>query len=126
MARPSGIDGIVVREFSRPFEYGESDCCLSVANVLVALGRADPAASWRGQWKDEADAVAITRGDLETIIPREAARLGWPEIDPGTAKPGDIGLSLGVLLIRTENAWAAKSEKGVVVMRRAQRAWRTA
>lgn len=122
----AGIDELVSAEMSRPFVWGECDCGHAVANVLATLGRGDPAAPWRGKWRDEAGALAVLGGPIGEMMPVIAARCGWPEIVPAEAAPGDVGLARGALVIRTERAWVGKGLRGLVVLRRADRAWGTA
>lgn len=119
------IDAAVRSRFSQPFVWGRCDCCMAVADVLVAMGRPDPAAPYRGRYHDEAGAAEALRGGVAGMMDREAARLGWREISPSAALPGDVGVCKGVLLIRTETAWAGKGLRGAVILRRAERAWRT-
>ena len=35
---------------TRPFSYGDHDCCLFAANVVEAMTGVDPATEWRGRY----------------------------------------------------------------------------
>lgn len=118
----AGIGDVAFDHMMRPFTWGESDCCLAVCDVLAALGWPDPAASYRGAYADEIGARAF--GSAEDIAARECARLGWPEVDPATAMPGDVGVYGNSLMIRSEAAWIGKAESGLVTKQHVRRAWR--
>lgn len=70
-----------------PMEWGKSDCALATADIYVAAGMPDPAASFRGRYSTRIGAYRkLGRNGLLAAV----AALGWPE----TAKPeeGDLGL----------------------------------
>lgn len=114
----------VERRMLRPFEWGRSDCCLAVCDALADLGWPDPAEAYRGRYADEAGARAVMRGSVEDVAERETARLGWPEIDPESALPGDVGVFGRSLFIRTQAGWMGKSTQGVVIKKTVRKAWR--
>lgn len=117
---------LIERHMAAPFVWGVSDCCLAVADVLVGLGHADPAADFRGRYADEVGARAVMGGTVAEFAARMAARLGWQEIAPRDARDGDVGLVHLTIAIRAGGWWHAKSLQGWAMLRRAERAWRPA
>lgn len=55
----SDVDQIRAEWRRTSFEWGESDCIMSVCNFIWSETGIDPAAPWRGSYQDEAGAVAI-------------------------------------------------------------------
>jgi len=108
----------------RPFEWGESDCCLAPCDVWVAMGFDDPALPYRGRYSDEAGARAVMGGTVEDVAVREFQRLGWPEIAPGDARDADAGVIGNTLAIFAGGWWHCKSPQGELFVRRVRRAWR--
>lgn len=119
----AGMSAIIERHMLRPFQWGESDCCLAVCNVLVELGWPDPAARFRGHYDDEAGARALMAGTTEELAAREFARMGWPPVALHEARDGDVGVSGMSLAIRCGGLWWAKSGDGYGTCK-AERAWR--
>lgn len=110
----------------RPFVWGEADCCRSVCAVLEARGLGAPGAAFWGRYDSERAAERLTGGDLEAVVARECARLGWPPVPPESAADGDIGLVGPCLALREAGWWLVKSPEGVLYKRRARRVWRPA
>jgi hypothetical protein len=73
-----------------PFAWGPQDCVTLTADWVRACIGLDPAARWRG-WNTARQALA-------TIKEAGGLRAGWglalPEISPGLARRGDVGLIL--------------------------------
>lgn len=77
----------------RDMEWGVDDCMLSVANILVHLIGVDPASEVRGRYKTRLGAYRILgRGGTLQMAKSTAKSLGWRQIRPETAMPGDVGL----------------------------------
>lgn len=80
----------------RPFSWGESDCCLTVCDGLLAITGIDPAASFRGNYKTKRGAYSALKrfagGGLAETVEKITADLGWPEVTRLTARRGDVGL----------------------------------
>ncbi|MBO9589525.1 hypothetical protein [Devosia sp.] len=64
------------------FRWGATDCSLMVADWCLANGHDDPAASWRGQYGDEASCRALVaeRGDLVAVLDACAISVGLKRI----------------------------------------------
>ena len=122
----AGLDSAIEREMLRPFHWGENDCCLAACNVLASMGFGDAAAAYRGRYSDEPGACLVMAGTTEEVAEREAARIGWPEINPADARDCDVGVVGHSLAIFSGGWWNAKSMDGVVMKRRVRRAWRPA
>ncbi|WP_272580933.1 DUF6950 family protein [Providencia sp. PROV266] len=112
---------------SRPFSWGEHDCCLFAADCAIAVCGIDIAAKVRGRYKTKSGAMRVLKsefGDLESGLSSF-----FLEIEPDRATRGDIvmfngddGKTLGVL-------WASKvwsvTESGVLpVKHQSIKAWR--
>lgn len=55
----------------RPFCWGESDCCLFVADVCLAVCDKDPASAYRGRYRTEIGAkrvLAKTHGSIAAAL----------------------------------------------------------
>ncbi|HEM6845362.1 TPA: hypothetical protein U2I45_001994 [Providencia rettgeri] len=112
---------------SRPFSWGEHDCCLFAADCALAVCGIDIAEKVRGRYKTKSGAMRVLKsefGDLELGLSSF-----FIEIEPDKAIRGDIvmfngdeGKTLGVL-------WAGKvwsvTEYGVLpVNHQPIKAWR--
>ncbi|MBN6350438.1 hypothetical protein JZM10_03020 [Providencia rettgeri] len=112
---------------SRPFSWGEHDCCLFAADCALAVCGIDIAEKVRGRYKTKSGAMRVLKsefGDLESGLSSF-----FIEIEPTKATRGDIvmfngdeGKTLGVL-------WAGKvwsvTERGVLpVNHQPIKAWR--
>lgn len=112
---------------SRPFSWGEHDCCLFAADCALAVCGIDIAEKVRGRYKTKSGAMRVLKsefGDLESGLSSFFTR-----IEPDKATRGDIvmfngdeGKTLGVL-------WAGKvwsvTESGVLpVNHQPIKAWR--
>jgi len=72
------------REYGdRPWVWGEVDCCLALADWLVAQGRADSAASLRGTYhsEDALRAILQAAGGVLPLVRQCADRAGLAETD---------------------------------------------
>ena len=129
-ARLSALDAFLSRHRDRAFEWGRFDCALFAADWLVALGRPDPAAQWRGAYAgvDGARRILAELGGLSAIATRA---LGAPRLCAFQAARGDVALiewsggeSLGV--VDTTGAGVAGASYAgfaAVPLRRARRVW---
>jgi hypothetical protein len=77
------------------FAWGTNDCCLFAADWLVALGKPDLMADFRGKYSDARGAIALWR-PVEGYAQEGATRLAaglTPVEDPARlARRGDIAL----------------------------------
>ncbi len=120
--------------FVRPFSLGESACCLTGCDGLLAITGIDPAASFRGNYKAKRGAYAALKrfagGGLVETVEKITGDLGWLEVPRLTARRGDVGLvdtELGeALAICTGPKWAVQGEHGLVFLsiKSGLRAWR--
>jgi hypothetical protein len=117
-----------------PFEWGKLDCALHVCNCIKAMTgeQIDPGAAHRGQYADEAGAVARFGGDLAAFAATTAAALGFAEVPITMAQRGDVvfvdnGTAHGALgVVSLDGRFAScMSDKGIVNVRiaRWKRAW---
>jgi hypothetical protein len=132
----SELDRLLVSGRDRPFEWGKWDCCLFVADAIVAVTGEDLAAGLRARYSSLREARWILRARYGSAsIERSVAKLfslaGVREVSPGFAHRGDpviarsgrdfqigvIGLN-GLIVINYET-------KGLVSVPRslATRAW---
>lgn len=98
---------------SRPFFWGEHDCCMFACNAIESMTGVDPAKPFRGRYKTERGALLALRRyinrDPETgqfdawegrdmgalltaVAERITSKLEMPEIAPLTAQRGDVVL----------------------------------
>jgi len=115
-----------------PFVWGQLDCCLFAADVVLAITGQDHAAEFRGHYSSATGAKkALLRYGQGEIKETMSAKLGEP-LPPLMAGRGDfvlaateLGDSLGICM---GAAAAFKSPNGVVYLRLDQClcAWRVA
>lgn len=102
-----------LKPFSLAFSWGENDCCLAVADCLVAMGLPDPMTRYRGRYSSARGALRMfaPEGGLDPAMTARMAELGYIE-DPG----GFVGLietDLGpTACLKIGRYWYAKSERG--------------
>lgn len=120
---------------ARPFAWGEHDCSLFAADIVLAMTGVDAAAQLRGGYRSAAGAARVLKrfagGGLMEAVERITRELGMPEIPPPLAQRGDVVLLenagrtiLGV--IDTHGLIAALGEDGALQLPLAcaRRAWR--
>ena len=77
----------------KPFQWGSHDCGLFAADCVLAMTDVDPAASYRGQYTDEAGAratmLALASGGLRAAWTRA---LGPAMNNVRMARRGDVAL----------------------------------
>lgn len=120
----------LARAARMPFAWGRHDCCLWVADWLVARGRPDPAAAWRGRYRTPLGAARVlTR--LGGVI-GAAHALGLEPTDRAIC--GDVGVVAVIGLdgrraeagaICTGRRWATLTAAGLLIAETTPRAaWR--
>jgi len=132
----SEFDLLITSSRNRPFEWGKWDCCLFVADAILAVTGEDLAAGLRGHYSSLREARWLLRARYGSAsIERSVARLfsiaGIPEITPGFAMRGDpviarsgrdfqIGLVAlnGSIIINSETKGLASVPRSLVT-----RAW---
>ncbi len=90
---------------SRPFQWGEFDCCLMPCDGVLAITGVDPAAKLRGRYRTlrgaQAALIRFARGGLVEAAEKIAADLAAPEVDLSFARRGDICLLTDPELVET-------------------------
>ena len=93
------LNDYIASKRHQPFEYGINDCCMFVADAVIAITGEDPIPEFRGQYNSLATSVIALRdigeGDLESTMD---ARV--PAIPIGHAQRGDIAFydgSIGIV-----------------------------
>lgn len=116
-----------------PFRYGRSDCCLWVADWLIAQGRPDPAEGFRGRYRTKLGCARLLRkhGGVLVILTGCAERAGLSPT--GAPAAGDVGV-VEVMTpdgpglsgaIYTGRRWATRAVHGLLVSEAvAVAAWR--
>jgi hypothetical protein len=90
----SEFDWLITSSRNRAFEWGKWDCCLFVADAILAVTGDDLAAGLRGSYSSLGEARWLLRARYGSAsIERSVARLfsiaGIPGITPGFAMRGD-------------------------------------
>lgn len=119
---------------TRPFSWGDADCCLTVCDGLLAITGIDPAKDFRGQYKTKRGAYGALKrfagGGLAETVEKITGDLGWPEVPRLMAQRGDVGLvntdQGEALAICIGPRWAVQGAGGLVFMslKSGLRAWR--
>ena len=132
------FDRLLVAGRERPFEWGKWDCCLFVADALLAVTGLDLAADLRFQYSSLREARWLLRArygsaSIETSVGILFLRAGLQRCDPGMAQRGDPvmarqGSDFQVGVIGLNGSVVINSEtKGLVRLPRSlvTRAWNT-
>jgi hypothetical protein len=123
---------------SRPFRYGEWDCCLFVCSAIEAMTGIDPGGEWRGKYDSPEGARSMIRaellvsGEVNHWVRAVAAAQRMGKVAPAQAQRGDVvllkrgrrGYSLG--LVGLDGGVLVAGWKGLVAAPRelAVLAWR--
>lgn len=134
------LDRYLAANRTRPFKWGEWDCCLFVCGAIEAMTGVDPAASFRGHYTSRAEAFDLMReaGGFEPFIDQLATKLGLTEVSPLFAGRGAVVLAnggpggrvLGLIalngreVLMVGEAPSGEEGIGVVPFSRVVRAWR--
>lgn len=100
-----------------PFVWGEKDCCLAVADIMLAYTGVDFAAEFRGKYKTaKGSLMALKKHGKGSLKATLDAKL--PSIEVAEAGRGDIGLvktegGESLAIIFSNIAWAMHDE-GIV------------
>ena len=115
------------------FAWGTFDCAIWACDWIRDATGFDPAASYRGKYSSEAEAIAIFGTDLGNFAATIASSIGTPEVLPKLARRGDIVFvdngtqygCLGVVNLDGRHA-ACVWQNGLLLvhMKRWKRAWR--
>jgi len=124
------------------FAWGEHDCALFACDAVLAMTGIDPAAWFRGRYRDRRTAYAALgdflglgakaapRAALGAVCARLANSHGWPEVPSAFAQRGDVGLldlrGRETLAICMGAVFVAAGPGGLVFIPHghARRAWR--
>ncbi|WGL93747.1 DUF6950 family protein [Arsenophonus nasoniae] len=86
----------------RPFSWGEHDCCLFVADCVIAVCDFDPCATIRGRYNSKIGALRVLKSEFGTL--EDALNRFFTVAQNARHRRGDIvmfdgddGLTLGVL-----------------------------
>ncbi|MCW2255699.1 hypothetical protein M2263_001790 [Providencia alcalifaciens] len=112
---------------SRPFSWGEHDCCLFAADCAIAVCGVDIAEKVRGRYKTKSGALRVLKTEFGNL---EHGLSGFfVEITPDKASRGDIvmfdgddGKTLGVLW--GSKLWAVTENGAMPVNHKPIKAWR--
>lgn len=112
-----------------PFVWGERDCCLWVADWIVAERGIDPARHLRGRYASAHACHRLLRqhGGFSALIAPAMLRAGLPET--GEPRVGDVGIVRAaagpMMAIHAGTGWALKCVDGIAVLPAAPAAmWR--
>jgi hypothetical protein len=112
------LTAFIARTGDLPFIWGERDCTLWVADWCVRHFGFDPAHFYRGTYDNEAQANALTGGDLAAFVAPELAKHLVRKEPPSD---GDIAIIAAygreIAAIRQGRFWAIKTENGLAHLR---------
>jgi hypothetical protein len=110
---PTRLEAALREACRRKFHYGEWDCCLAAADLVLAMTGTDIAERWRGQYRSRKGALAIAREltGMRSIRAFLVEALDYlPSVPVACAQRGDLILlqrpndySLGVLALNSRN-----------------------
>lgn len=75
---PDALDDFFGEHAELEWGWGSVDCCLALADWVVANEHSDPAAAWRGSYSDELTwrRIVTARGGLLPLVSDVCARAG--------------------------------------------------
>lgn len=78
----------------RPFSWADADCCRWAAGAVELITGVNPMGTLLLAYSDQAGAEGLIKrgGGLARLVAGAAGSHGWPEIEPRTARSGDLGL----------------------------------
>ena len=87
---PERLNKIIKESQSKPFVWGQHDCCLFAADVVMELTGIDHAADLRGTYSTMTEAARVIKrnGGIRSIVTNALGA----EINPKLAQRGDIVL----------------------------------
>src|SRR6185437_16001334 len=114
---PIRLEQFLRESSTEPFQYGRHDCCVFVANAVLAMTGRDLAADVRGRYRSRKEALALAQDRTGTRSIRaliETLLCDLPEVAPRMAQRGDIVLvkrasdvSLGLVALNGKEILAA-------------------
>ena len=124
---PARLAALVSDAHERAFVWGVHDCCLWASDAVIAVTGHDPAADLRGRYSSASQAYRILAplGGL-----RGVAQRAGPQIAPGLAAAGDVGIvRVGlrpVLAVNVGEVWMCAATRGLFAapLETALMAWR--
>lgn len=114
---PSRLARVMNAARRRPFAWGEQDCCVWAADSVQACTGVDPAAAWRGTYRDamSAERLVMELGGMAAI-----GALAGRESAPSLATAGDIGLARQgdreMLVVHSGQVWLAVAACGLEIV----------
>lgn len=111
---PRIISEEITKHTHIPFAWGEKDCCLAVADIIIAYTGVDLVSEFRGRYRTARGAtMALKRYGKGTI--KDTVDTKLPSIDVSQAGRGDIGLvktdgGESLAIIFSQIAWAMTYE----------------
>jgi hypothetical protein len=127
---PRFLSETLTEKATQDFVWGENDCCLFVADVLLAITGIDYGAALRGTYSTEAEALAIVQehGDIEGFL--DYILGAENQIRTGMVGRGDVVVttqgSCGIIDDTGRRIALYAKDKGLVRVSKAQAlyAWR--
>ena len=110
----AGLTAFLQRTADLPWRWGETDCTMWVADWCIQRWGVDPAAAFRGRYRNEAEMLALTADGLLALVApcMTFARLVDEPQDGDVAVVEALGRQMGA--IRVGPHWAIKTEGGIV------------
>mgnify|MGYP000736919899 CR=1 FL=1 len=117
------LNDYLIEMASEPFQWGQLDCMLFLADWVHVCTHKDPATLWRRgvYWDEETAKEHLCKTAPGAMIAHALDRLGIEYYETEKPQPGDIGLlalPAGLTgVIKTQTGWAAKSPDGLALFR---------
>lgn len=93
----SKLQQFLLESVALRFSYGEADCCLFVADAVLAMTGSDIASPYRGMYSSRDEALSLARTEtgarsVAAVVASGLERAGLPNIDVSLAQRGDVVL----------------------------------
>ncbi len=123
MNKRDALRQVVARAMRAPLAWGEFDCCLMPADLVLAVRGIDPGAPWRGRYDTALGCARLLQreGGLLSVMTRGAALAALAPTD--APQVGDVGVVRADTLrglalvgaVRTSRGWGALGLNGFIV-----------
>lgn len=120
---PEAVFAATVKVMSRPWVWGEADCCTASCDVFAGFHGFDPMLEARGRYRSERGAYLYIarRGGFEQMLADMLPRQGFH--NPAREAPGDLALVVqdnafgaALAICIQPGEWASKTETGHAIL----------
>jgi hypothetical protein len=119
LTRDEAIKTAMRKWMKEPFEWGKSDCMLSVADYLIDAVGADCGGQFRGKYANRKECARLSGYMRDPVKPFAACVAEIPLQETTEPKKGDVGVihmageTVGAVCLGDK--WAARADPGLFI-----------